>query len=186
MTKILAFAGSISDASVNLKLVNYAVKELREKGQEVTIVDLKDYPLPIYSEAAEFPKEALELFKLMNEHSAWIIASPEHNSSITVCLKNLIDWTSRAPKNQTNLESFVSRVIGLISASPSNLGGVRGLRHLREILVSMGAIVIPSQATIGNSYAAFDDQGNLINERDKKSLSAALQQLTKIAQKFSS
>ena len=186
MTKILAFAASLSNTSVNLKLVNYAVQDLREKDQEVTIVDLKDYPLPIYSEEIEFPKEALELFDLMNEHSAWIIASPEHNSSITVCLKNLIDWISRAPKNQTNLESFVGRVIGLVSASPSNLGGVRGLRHLREMLVSMGAIVIPSQTTIGNSYAAFDEQNNLINERDKKSLQTTLHQLISIAQKFSS
>lgn len=189
MSKILAFSGSLSCASVNMKLIYNAKKELQENGHEVTVIDLKDYPLPVYNreiEVSEFPKEALKLFELMLDHPAWLIASPEHNSSISACLKNLIDWISRAPENKINLKAFAGRVIGLISASPSIFGGSRGLRHLREILSSMGAIVIPSQTCIGGAYNAFDDKNQLINSSDKISLTATLQQLGNIAQKFSS
>ena len=189
MGKILAFSGSLSSASVNMKLIYNAEQELQENGDEVMVIDLKDYPLPVYDpevQVSEFPKEALELFKLMQDHPVWIIASPEHNSSISVCLKNLIDWISRSPENKTNMKAFAGRIIGLISASPSALGGSRGLRHLREILSSMGAIVIPSQTCIASAYNAFDDKNQLINPSDKKSLTATLQQLVNISQKFNS
>lgn len=189
MSKILAFAGSLSEKSVNMKLIQYAAKELKENGHEVTIIDLKNYPLPIYNpeiQEVDFPDNAMKLYNLMIEHSVWLIASPENNYTITACLKNLIDWISRTPNNQMNLAAYTNRVIGLISASPAISGGCRAIRHLREILTNMGSIVIPSQTSIGSSYAAFDEQNNLINISDKNSLTKTLQQLTNIAQKFNS
>ena len=54
--KILAFAGSTRKDSYNKKLVQIAAAGAREAGAEVTYLDLRDYPLPIYDgdqEAAE-------------------------------------------------------------------------------------------------------------------------------------
>ena len=93
--KILAFAGSLRADSVNKKLVNWASGELKAMGHEVTFIDLNDYPLPIYNPdlpSSEFPKNAITLEKMMQEHQAWLIASPEYNYSITSCLKNVIDF----------------------------------------------------------------------------------------------
>jgi chromate reductase, NAD(P)H dehydrogenase (quinone) len=189
MSKILAFAASLSEKSLNMKLIQYAAKELKENGHEVTIIDLKNYPLPVYipeTQVNDFPDNAVKLYNIMIDHSVWLIASPEYNYTITACLKNLIDWISRTPNNQMNLTAYINRVVGLISASPAISGGCKSIRHLREILTNMGSIVVPSQTSIGNAYAAFDEQNNLININDKKSLTKTLQQLTSIAQKFSS
>ena len=47
-TKILAFAGSLRAGSVNKKLVAVAAQKARDAGAEVTVIDLKDYPLPVF------------------------------------------------------------------------------------------------------------------------------------------
>jgi len=185
--RILAFAGSLRAQSVNKKLIKWASSELKSMGHEVTFVDLLDYPLPLYNpdvSAEEFPKNATALAELMADHQAWLIASPEYNSSIPSCLKNVIDLVSRTPDNQHNISMFTNKVVGVISASPSSLGGARGVRHFKDILSALGSIVIPTQANIGNAYNVFDKKGDLTDVYAQKQVHATIKQLTDIAQKL--
>ena len=48
MPRILAFAGSLRRDSFNKKLVSIAAHGAREAGAEVTLIDLKDFPLPLF------------------------------------------------------------------------------------------------------------------------------------------
>ena len=60
---------------------------------------------------------------------AWIICSPEYNGSYTALLKNTIDWASSPvkghPEWQDGTRSFRGKVVGMLSASPGALGGLR-------------------------------------------------------------
>ncbi|MBK5239640.1 MAG: NAD(P)H-dependent oxidoreductase [Clostridium sp.] len=47
--KILAFAGSSRKESFNKKLIKIAAKGAIEAGAIVTVVDLADYPMPLYN-----------------------------------------------------------------------------------------------------------------------------------------
>ena len=47
-TKVLAFAGSTRKDSFNKQLVQQAASIAREMGANVTVIDLKDYPMPFY------------------------------------------------------------------------------------------------------------------------------------------
>jgi chromate reductase len=102
--RILAFAGGLRRDSYNKKLVKVAADAARRTGGEVTLIDLKDYPLPIYDgdiEAATgIPENGLKLKKLFIEHDGLLWSCPEYNSSITAVLKNVIDWVSRAPPGE--------------------------------------------------------------------------------------
>ena len=51
--RILAFAGSTRQASFNKKLVAAAAKSAEAAGAEVTLIDLADFPLPIFDEDYE-------------------------------------------------------------------------------------------------------------------------------------
>src|SRR6185295_2879266 len=97
--KILAFAGSMRKDSFNKKLIRVAAEGARSAGAEVTLIDLKDFPLPVYDgdlEAAEgLPAGAKKLKELFLQNQGLLIASPEYNSSIPGTLKNAIDWVSR-------------------------------------------------------------------------------------------
>ena len=48
MAKILAFAGSVRSESLNRKLLGAAVAAARAAGAEVSVLDLREYPMPIY------------------------------------------------------------------------------------------------------------------------------------------
>ena len=101
--KILAFAGSARAESWNQKLVPAAVAGGEQRGAEVTTIDLRDFPMPIFDEdfeAAEgTPEHARRFKRLLMEHDGFLIACPESNSSNTPLLKNVIDWASGPDKD---------------------------------------------------------------------------------------
>lgn len=185
--KILAFAGALRKDSFNKKMVKIAVKGATEAGAIVTHIDLKDYPLPIYDQdfedATGIPENALKLKKLFLENDGFLIACPEYNSSITGVLKNVIDWVSRPAIGETAyLCCFIGKIVLLMSASPGNLGGIRGLVHVKSIFGNINSIVLPNQKCIPNADKVFDTDGKIKDPKigqDVLGLGAALAQFLK-------
>lgn len=171
--KILAFAGSARTDSFNKKLVKIAIEGAKAAGAEVTYLDFRDLPLPLFNEdleAAEgLPANVLQLKRLMKASHGFLIACPEYNSSITPLLKNAIDWASRPEPGDPplGLTCFREKVAVLMSTSPGGLGGLRGLFHVRSILSSIGVIVLPDQKAVPNAHQAFDQSGNLVDEKQR-------------------
>jgi chromate reductase, NAD(P)H dehydrogenase (quinone) len=163
--KILAFAGSVRKESFNRKLLRIAVRAAEEAGARVTLIELADYSLPLFDqdlEATAYPENAGKLKQLFLEHDGLLIAAPEYNSSITPLTKNTIDWVSRSTsKGEPSVAAFRGKVAGLVSASPSQLGGLRGLVHLRAILGNISVLVVPEQATVPVANEAFNENGFL-------------------------
>lgn len=174
--KVLAFAGSLRQGSFNKKLVKIAAKAAQEAGAEVSVIDLKDYPLPLFDEDLEkqgLPDNAKKLKELFLAHQGLLIACPEYNSSITGVLKNTIDWVSRPVPDQASLACFNGKVGALMSASPGALGGLRGLVHVRAILSNINVLLIPQQVAVAKANEAFGPEGNLKDPKQQ----AAVEQL---------
>jgi NAD(P)H-dependent FMN reductase len=165
MPRILAFAASTRRESFNKKLVAIAAQGAREVGAEVTLIDLKDFPLPLFDQDLEaeqgIPENGKKLKKLFSDHDGLLIASPEYNSSITAVLKNAVDWVSRPAPNEPPLVGFKGKVATLMSTSPGALGGLRGLVHVRSILGNIGVIVLPDQIAVAKAHEAFHADGSL-------------------------
>jgi chromate reductase, NAD(P)H dehydrogenase (quinone) len=170
--KILVFAGSARLESYNKKLAHAAAAGVQAAGAEVTVIDFLDYPMPLFNEDLEardgLPRSVLEFKQLLKSHQGFLIACPEYNGSITPLLKNAIDWASRPEPNEPSLVCFKGKVAALLSASPGGLGGMRGLVHVRAILSGIGVIVIPDQKAIAQAHQAFDDQGQLSDQKQKQ------------------
>jgi len=168
--RILAFTGSLQKKSINKTLLSVAVKGAQNAGALVTTIDLHEYPLPIYDQDYEkengLPENVILLKKMMKENDGLLIASPEYNSSISGALKNVIDWMSRpAVKDEPMLDSFNGKVAAIMSASPGGLGGIRGLIHLRSILSCINVLVLPQQQILPSAQMAFDEKGDIIDEK---------------------
>jgi len=163
--KILAFAGSLRVASFNKKLVKIAIAGARDAGAEVTEIDLRDLPMPIYDgdleEKEGLPENAKKLKALMLAHQGLLISAAEYNSSITAVLKNTIDWASRPAPGEAPLACFADKVAALMSASPGALGGLRGLVTVRSILGNIRVIVLPDQVAVSKAHEAFNEDGSL-------------------------
>lgn len=166
MKKILAFSGSLRADSFNQKLVKIAAEGAREAGAQVTVISLKDFPMPLYDQdiedASGKPEKAKELKKLFLEHDALLIASPEYNSMISAALKNAIDWVSRADsEDEQMLSAFLGKTAAILSASPGGYGGARSLGFLRPFLENIKVTVIEDQYSLPSAHEAFDSEGNL-------------------------
>lgn len=170
--KILAFAGSAREASYNKKLVKIAAEGAKAAGAEVTYLDLRDLPMPIYDEDLEakegIPENARKFKELLMAHQGLLIASPEYNSSITALLKNVIDWASRPLPEEPMLACFMDKVAAIMSASPGALGGLRGLVHVRSILSNINVLVLPEQKAIPKAFEAFSEDGKLKDPKQQE------------------
>jgi chromate reductase len=174
MPRILAFAGSTRAGSFNKLLVRVAANGARAAGAEVTVIDLRDHPLPLYDgdqEASEgLPEVARELRRLFAAHAGLLISAPEYNSGMSAVLKNAIDWVSRG--GDDGLTPYAGKVAGLMAASPGGLGGLRGLFQVRQVLTTLGVLVIPEQRALGRAGQAFDDQGQLTDAHERATVEA--------------
>ncbi len=181
--KVLAIAGSASHKSVNKQLLSEATSMARALGAEVTVIDLKDYPIPFYNADEEascgMPQKAKELRQLMIQSDAIMIASPEYNASIPALLKNVIDWASRSPDAKFSNEAFQNKKFAIMSSAPGQGGGSRGLVHLRAILTALNGNVLAKQVTIPSGYTAFDADNHLKSAESKKELKEMVSQLLK-------
>ncbi|HYF01183.1 MAG TPA: NAD(P)H-dependent oxidoreductase [Planctomycetota bacterium] len=186
--KILAFAGSTRTESWNKKLIRIAAEGARAEGAEVTLVDLRDFPMPLYDGDLEaqsgIPEHGKRLKKLFLEHGGLLISSPEYNSSVTGVPKNAIDWVSRPEPNEPSLAAFIGKVAGLVSASPGALGGQRALVHLRSILGNIKTLVIPEQVSVPKANEAFNPDGTLKDAKLKANVENVGRALAKLVAKL--
>ncbi|HEX4910824.1 MAG TPA: NAD(P)H-dependent oxidoreductase [Permianibacter sp.] len=185
-TKVLVFAGSARRDSLNKKLARLAAAAAEKAGAEVTLIDLNDYPMPIYhgdEEAASgIPENGKTLKALFKSHQALIIASPENNSSVSSLLKNTIDWLSRADGAESGMVPFKDKTALLMAASPGPFGGVRGLNHLRDIISRLGVLTWPDMMTLGNADAAFDATGALVDGKQQARLEKLVATMVQLSQ----
>lgn len=160
--RILAFGGSLRRDSFNQNIAAIAAEGASEAGAEVTVISLRDFPLPVFDQdleaASGLPAEAKKLKELFRSHQGLIIASPEYNSSVTAALKNAIDWVSRAEStDEPPLSALAGKTAVLLAASPGGLGGLRGLVHLRSILGNIGITVLPDQLAVPSVHEVLSE-----------------------------
>lgn len=165
-TKILVFAGSNRAGSYNARLSMAAAKELAILGADVTRISLTDYPIPLFDENLKqdkgIPEHALKLGRLVAAHQGVFICSPEYNSSVTPLLKNTIDWLSViSTDGDAPLKPWKGRVVALGSASNGQLGGVRGLYHLRSIMMNVGTQIVTEQCSVSKASSLLGENGEL-------------------------
>jgi chromate reductase, NAD(P)H dehydrogenase (quinone) len=170
--RILAFAGSLRQGSYNKRLLRIAAEGAHEAGAEVTVIDLADYPMPLYDGDLErnegMPEKARAFKKLLTGHHGLLIASPEYNSGMTAALKNAIDWASRrSDAEERPLAVFTGKVAAILGTSTGSYGAMRSLGHTRMVLTAVGVLVIPQQRAVPKAPEAFDGDRLKDPELDK-------------------
>lgn len=177
--RILAFAGSARRESLNKQLLAAGVAATQAGGGEVTVVDFKALPIPLYEgdleEAEGIPANAQKLIDLIRQHQGLLVASPEYNSQMTPLLKNVLDWCTRADENPLE-----GKVAAVVSASPGMFGGVRSMTLCRQLLLHLGCHVIPVQCIVPRAHEAFAADGTLREERHRQAIAAVATELVRV------
>ena len=191
MTKLLVFAGSTRQHSYNRRLAQVAAGMAREAGADVTLLELSDFDIPLYNadlEARGTPTDVLRLKQVLSDHPAWIICSPEYNGSYTALLKNTIDWASSPVKGdpvwQDGTRAFRGKVVGMLSASPGALGGLRSQSHLAPLLTNLECWLAPKAFALGSAGSAFDESGALMQQAHRDRVRAVVDQVLWAAERL--
>lgn len=187
--RILAFAGSLRTDSFNKKLVRIAAQGARAAGAEVTEIDLRDFPMPLYDADIEksqgLPQTAKAFKTLLIEHHGVLLSTPEYNSHYPAVLKNSIDWASRREADETALVAFKGKVAGVISASPGALAALRSQTLVRSLLLYLGMLVVPTQIGVARAGEAFDQSGRLRDESQHAAIEAVGAEVAQFIRKLS-
>jgi NAD(P)H-dependent FMN reductase len=169
--KILVFSASLRKGSFNLKLSKAIAKMAEANGADVDFARMNDFNMPLFNfedqESSGIPAGAQALADRITAADGMILSSPEYNWGPPANIKNAIDWLSRVLPMPLDNKSIL-----LSSASPSLVGGVRGLSSLRPSFEALGTWVYPKMFTLAQAPAAFDDAGNIANEDLSKMLNA--------------
>jgi NAD(P)H-dependent FMN reductase len=157
---VFAFAASVREQSLNRKLIAVAAAMAAEAGAELDLAEFGQFSMPLFdsdlNERVGLPPGAIALQRRLYRADAVMIAAPEYNYSIAATLKNAIDWVSRARPMPWRGKSLY-----LMSASPSAMGGIRGLWQTRVPLEGCGALVFPDMFALPAAHQAFEDDGRL-------------------------
>ncbi len=164
---VFVVGASLRGASLNNRLAQLAAKSIQRCGSTADIATIADFECPFYDGDIEsesgVPEAAQRFCERVRANDAFMIASPEYNASMPGVLKNLIDWVSRLRP-----QPFNGRQGYLMSASPSMIGGNRGLWALRIPLEHLGARVYPDMFSLAQAHEAYADDGRIANDMLQK------------------
>ena len=133
---VLGLSGSLRKDSFNTALL----RELRRLAPADLSLELADYrDLPLYDGDLEAVATVEALRDRVAQADAVLIATPEYNYSIPGGLKNALDWLSRPAYESV----FARKPVGVLSTSPSPIGGARAQGHLKTVLGGMVADLFP-------------------------------------------
>ncbi len=159
---ILVVCASLRRESWNSRLAALAAGSFRRHGAHVELHGLAEFPMPLYDQDLQdengMPASADALHRLVETHDAFVIVSPEYNASMPGAVKNALDWLSRFRPQPFNEKHAM-----LLSASPSMMGGNRGLWALRVPLEHLGSRVYPDMFSLAQAHQAFDTDGRLLD-----------------------
>ncbi len=172
--KIALLAGSVRAGSINVKLAKAMAQKYRELGDDVTLIDLKDYEMPIYNGDYEAehgaPQSTQDLAALLVEQDGILMVGPEYNGSLTPLLKNTIDWLTRTD----NRDHIIKPVWSLGSCTLGPMSGLMVMRQMNYIMNRLKADVLQRQLGIGNAKDAFTPDGRLARKSDQDNSDAQI------------
>jgi NAD(P)H-dependent FMN reductase len=157
--RLLVFSASLRRESLNTTLARLAAAAIEASGANVDLAYMREFDVPSFDgdvEVSGLPPGAQALRERLEASDGFVIASPEYNASVPGLLKNVIDWVSRARP-----QPFNERQCLLLSASPSMVGGNRGLWSLRVPLEHLGARVYPDMFSLARAHTALDADGQI-------------------------
>lgn len=155
--RIVTFAGSNRQGSLNRRLLRVAAVALAERGADVDHLDLRQFPLPLYDADLQardgIPAAAVQLQERFAAADAVLVASPEYNGGYTPLFKNTLDWVSRV-----DMLTFHPKYLGLLATTPGRGGGARVLEQLDQLFTNIFVTVHPDRFTLpkGNDVLADD------------------------------
>lgn len=183
--KIGVILGSTRTQSLGEKLFKYLQQALPTADVDVTWIDLKDYPLPLYDHAETPLSEPIQnlasvekrWLEVLDQQDGYVILSPEYDHAIPGSLKNALDFVGPETDHKP---------VQIVTYSKYSDGGMLAAASFVEILQMLKMLVLPTPVLLWNAEPNFTADGELVatapnSEHFAQRLAAAFAELVHYA-----
>jgi NAD(P)H-dependent FMN reductase len=181
MSKLQVIVGSTRPTRTADVVVPWVVsRALTHGGFDVEVIDLRDWPLPFFSEhvgtIGDFsdPTYSEPIVKAWNnkikEADAFIVVTPEYNHSLPAVLKNAIDSVFLS-------FGFRNKPMAAVGYSVGIGAGIRAIEHLAHVAIEAEAVPLRNSVVIPMVGAALDEAGEPLDPMASVSLDVMLDDL---------
>jgi FMN reductase len=163
--RITAIGGSAEENSSTLSILKYTTAQLVSRGADVTVIDIKEFNLPMYSyprPGITSDKKLLEFIKKISLSDGYLFASPEYHGTVSAAFKNIIDHFEFLSEN--NPPYLTGKPVGLIAAAGAENAGYNTLQTMMNIVHSLRGIVAPSSLAVGSANKHVSFSGEIMYE----------------------
>ncbi|HWE60070.1 MAG TPA: NAD(P)H-dependent oxidoreductase [Chloroflexota bacterium] len=181
MSKLQVIVGSTRETRIADQILPWVRdRTARHGGFELEVLDLRDWPLPMFSEHAGTlgnfidPPYSASIVKEWNkkiaEADAYLFITPEYNHSVPGVLKNAIDsvFVSFAFRNKP--AAFLGYSIGIAA-------GTRAVEHLALIAIEVELVPLRNTVLLAKAHQAFTKTGDPVDPETEIALSIMLDDL---------
>jgi NAD(P)H-dependent FMN reductase len=144
---VAAIAGSLRDGSYTRKALRHALHAAAAMGATTTLVDLREFDLPVFDPDANTPPAAERLRETVRAADSVLLGTPVYHGSYASPLKNALDYCG--------FDEFENTTVGLLCVAGGNFP-ITSLDHLRSVCRALNAWVIPHQAALPRATSLFD------------------------------
>ncbi|WP_336325603.1 NADPH-dependent FMN reductase [Halovenus sp. HT40] len=152
---VAGLCGSLRDASYTRIALRHALSEAADFGATTTMIDLREYELPVFDPDDSEAGDADRLQEQLQRADSIVLGSPMYHGSYSAPLKNALDYSG--------FDEFENTTVGLLGISGGKFP-TGTVEHLRSICRALNAWVIPHQAVVPNAYEQFDE-GEFVDEK---------------------
>ncbi|MCW2383448.1 MULTISPECIES: NADPH-dependent FMN reductase [unclassified Sphingobium] len=153
---LLVFYGSYREARAGIRLADYCVRTLSERGHKVELIDARAIGLPMLDKRLSdyapgtAPAEMTALADKISAADGFVFVTGEYNSGLQPGLKNLIDHY---------YQEWRRRPAGIVSYSAGRMAGARSSYAWHPTLTTLGIAVIPASVAVGGITDSLDAAG---------------------------
>jgi len=151
---VTAVCGSLRDESYTRIALEYALDEAAQRGASTTLIDLREYELPVFDADHRDVGDAERLREDLQRADAVLLGSPMYHGSYSSAMKNALDYCG--------FDEFENTTVGLLAVAGGSFPTTT-LEHLRSVCRAVNAWVLPHQTAIPKARNEFED-GEFVDE----------------------
>lgn len=177
---VAMLVGSTRKNSINQRLAR-AIEKLAPASLRFTWVAMDEMPFYNFDLEGNRPASVARFTDAIRAADAVCWVTPEYNRSIPAVLKNAIDWGSK-PMDQN---VWRNKTMAITGTTPGAIGTAIAQLHLRQILATLSAHVLPGETYISfKTPAMIDESGHVSDESVRNFIAAFVERFSKLIKRM--
>ncbi|MBP6986488.1 MAG: NAD(P)H-dependent oxidoreductase [Alphaproteobacteria bacterium] len=144
---MLVISCSLNTTSNGANLAKYAFEHLKSQGQDVELVDLRDYKLPMangHGQSAYDDPQVKVLHDKILKAGAILIVAPIYNNNVAAVAKNLVELTTHAHKDVLSGKAWRGKVVGFMGTAGGRGATWSFFPFINGLMVDSKIVFVPS------------------------------------------